>query len=115
MYLNHPAQHKLHSNQLGKGKQLDAKLKAEADIQIEQVRGKNRLNEVSIQADNTRQIALSTLAVNQGLKLKELESKFGLDSGKMNLEYLKQVNERMQVMNNEKELNFKIQTGQQGI
>ena len=101
--------------QLIKGKQLDAKLKAEADIQIEQVRGKNRLNEVSIQADNTRQIALSTLAVNQGLKLKELESKFGLDSGKMNLEYLKQVNERMQVMNNEKELNFKIQTGQQGI
>lgn len=90
-------------------------IESQANMQLEQQRGKNRLTEMILKTTNERQIALTEMALNRGIKLKELETRAGVDSGKLNLDYLKEVNRRMDIGNQQKELAYKVQTGNQGI
>jgi hypothetical protein len=90
-------------------------IEGQANMQLEQQRGKNRLTEMILKTTNERQIALTEMALNRGIKLKELETRAGVDSGKLNLDYLKEVNRRMDIGNQQKELAYKVQTGNQGI
>lgn len=90
-------------------------IEGQASLQLEMQRGKNRLTETVVKTTNDRQVALTIAALDRGMKLKELETKSGVDSGKLNLDYLKEINRRMDVANQQKELNYKIQTGNEGI
>jgi len=90
-------------------------VEGQQQMQLEVQRGKNRLTEAVVKTTNDRQIRLTEMALNRGIKLKELEAKTGVDSGKINLEYLKEINRRQDVANQQKELNYKIQTGNEGI
>ena len=85
------------------------------NLALEQQRGKNRLTEAVVKTTNDRQVALTEMALNQGIKLKELEARTGVDSGRLNLDFLKEVNRRMDVANQQRELNYKIRTGNEGI
>lgn len=90
-------------------------IEGQTSLQLEQVRGKNRLTEAVVKTTNDRQVALTLAALDRNMKLTELERKAGVDSGKLNLDYLKEVNRRMDVANQQKELSYKIQTGNEGI
>lgn len=90
-------------------------IEGQMNLALEQQRGKNRLTEAVIKTTNDRQVALTGMALNQGIKLKELEARTGVDSGRLNLDFLKEVNRRMDVANQQRELNYKIQTGNEGI
>lgn len=86
-----------------------------AMAQVEQVRGKNSLTETVIKTTSDRQIKLTQMALDRGMKLKDLEAKTGVDSGRLNLEYLKEANRRLDIANQKDELQFKMATGKDGI
>jgi len=90
-------------------------VEGQMQMQLEVQRGKNRLTEAAVKTTNDRQIRLTEMALNRGIKLAELERQTGVDSGKINLEYLKEINRRMDITNQQKELAYKVQTGNEGI
>lgn len=90
-------------------------IEGQTSIALEQQRGKNRLTEAVVKTTNDRQVAFTLAALDRNMKLTELERKTGVDSGKLNLEFLKEMNRRMDVANQQKELSYKIQTGNEGI
>lgn len=86
-----------------------------AQAQLEQVKGKNSLTETVIKTTADRQVKLTQMALDRGMKLKDLEARVGVDSGKMNLEYLKEMNRRFEAETQKDELKFKMATGKDGI
>jgi hypothetical protein len=90
-------------------------VKVNGQLQLEQLKGQNRARELMMKLKEERTISFTEMAITRGLKVAELEQKTGTDSGKMNLELLKEMNKRMEIANQERELSHKINTGKQGI
>lgn len=86
-----------------------------AQAELEKVKGKNSLTETVIKTTAERQVKLTQMALDRGMKLKDLEARTGVDSGKLNLEYLKEMNRRMDIETQKDELQFKMTTGKDGI
>jgi len=98
--------------------QIDMQLeqvKGQTDFQIEQGKAGNKTNDLILSLQAERQIKLTQMALDRGIKVKELAQKAGVDSGKNSLEHLKAMNKRMETENKVRELNFKMRTGKQGI
>jgi hypothetical protein len=89
--------------------------KIQGQLQVEQARSKASLTEAVIKTTADRQVKLTQMALDRGMKLKELETQAGVDSGKLNLDYLKELNRRMDADNQRRELEFKASTGRDGI
>ena len=89
--------------------------KQQGSIMVEKERGRNRIMEAIIKATSDRQIKLTELAVSQKTKMQELERNIGMDNGKLTLDMLKEANRKLDIDTRARELDNKIETGQEGI
>jgi hypothetical protein len=89
--------------------------KAQADAMLEQIKAKNSINELLLKLQSDRQIKFTEMAINRGVKVKDIESKAGANQEKLQLDLLKEANRRADIETKAKELNYKMSTGNEGI
>ena len=93
----------------------EAEGKKQTAIALEKLRQEGSLKELYVRIVAERQMKMTALTVESGLKKEDMLKKAGISEGNLNLALLKEVNRKQDVENKRAELQFKKDTGEQGI
>ncbi len=84
-------------------------------LQIEALKIESKDEQILAESYAKRELELDKLAITEGTKRDTLEQKHGIDSDKLTLDSAKEMNRQADIMNTTAELEFKMNTGKDGI
>ncbi len=97
------------------GKEKIEQIKSATTLRKEDMSNKSDIFEKQLEINAEGQLKMGQWAVDQDMNLKDLQTKVGIHSDKFALDTMEALNRKMEAQTMEKELNYKMLTGHEGI